>query len=84
LCLLNCALDSIGRGKRGSQTPKRWKNLCREFIMSARNGDKSRFHRERKQKIARRKRTQELLERAAKAGKAVEKAPGGQRRSVSA
>lgn len=32
-----------------------------ESIMSARNGDKSRFHRERKQKIARRKRTQELL-----------------------
>lgn len=31
--------------------------------MSARNGDKSRFHRERKQKIARRKRTQELLHR---------------------
>jgi len=31
--------------------------------MSARNGDKSRFHRERKQKIARRKRTQDLLHR---------------------
>lgn len=29
--------------------------------MSARNGDKSRFHRERKQKIARRKRSRELL-----------------------
>jgi hypothetical protein len=29
--------------------------------MSAINGDKSRFHRERKQKIARRKRTKELL-----------------------
>jgi len=29
--------------------------------MSARNGDRSRFHRERKQKIARRKRTKELL-----------------------
>ena len=29
--------------------------------MSARNGDKSRHHRERKQKIARRKRTRELL-----------------------
>jgi hypothetical protein len=29
--------------------------------MSARNGDKSRFHRERKQKIARRKRNQGLL-----------------------
>jgi hypothetical protein len=35
--------------------------------MSARNGDRSRFNRERKQKIARRKRTQELLERATKA-----------------
>lgn len=31
--------------------------------MSSRNGDRSRFHRERKQKIARRKRTRELLER---------------------
>jgi hypothetical protein len=37
--------------------------------MSARNGDKSRFNRERKQKIARRKRTHQLLERAAKAPK---------------
>ena len=33
--------------------------------MSALNGDKSRFNRERKQKIARRKRTRELLNRAA-------------------
>jgi hypothetical protein len=33
--------------------------------MSARNGDKSRYHRERKQKIARRKRTLELLHQAA-------------------
>jgi hypothetical protein len=31
--------------------------------MSARNGDKSRYHRERKQKIARRQRTRELLKR---------------------
>jgi hypothetical protein len=31
--------------------------------MSARNGDKSRFHRERKQKTARRQRTRELLKR---------------------
>jgi len=37
--------------------------------MSARNGDKSRFNRERKQKIARRKRIFELLEHAAKAPK---------------
>jgi len=48
--------------------------------MSARNGDKSRFNRDRKQKIARRKRTQELLERAAKALKSVRAQP----RSVSA
>lgn len=31
--------------------------------MSALNGDKSRYHRERKQKIARRARTRELLKR---------------------
>jgi len=37
--------------------------------MSSLNGDKSRFHRERKQKIARRKRTRELLEREATQGK---------------
>ena len=45
--------------------------------MSARNGDKSRFHRERKQKIARRKRTQELLRgtaEAVQAGKATGRA----------
>jgi hypothetical protein len=34
--------------------------------MSVRNGDKSRFNRQRKQNIARRKRTHELLERAIK------------------
>ncbi len=33
--------------------------------MSARNGDKSRFHRDRKQKIARRQRSRELLNRGA-------------------
>lgn len=37
--------------------------------MSRRNGDKSRFNRERKQKIARRKRTRELLNREAMSGK---------------
>lgn len=35
--------------------------------MSAQNGDKSRFHRVRKQRIARRKRVQELLKRPANA-----------------
>jgi hypothetical protein len=34
--------------------------------MSARNGDKSRFNRKRKQKIARRKHNHELLERGKK------------------
>ncbi len=33
--------------------------------MSAVNGDKSRFNRERKQKLARRKRNREMLQRAA-------------------
>jgi hypothetical protein len=39
--------------------------------MSALNGDKSRFHRERKQKIARRKRTRELLKGAARQPRSV-------------
>lgn len=39
--------------------------------MSARNGDKSRFHRIRKQKIARRKRVQELLKCPANARMSV-------------
>ena len=40
--------------------------------MSGRNGDKSRFHRERKQKIARRLRTRELLKRGTAEGKSVD------------
>ena len=52
--------------------------------MSARNGDKSRFHRERKQKIARRKRTHELLKRAANAPKSDEPTVRAQPRPVSA
>ncbi|MFZ1919883.1 MAG: hypothetical protein WAU58_20110 [Terriglobales bacterium] len=39
--------------------------------MSSMNGDKSRYHRERKQKIARRKRTRELLACTATHGKPV-------------
>jgi len=52
--------------------------------MSARNGDKSRFHRERKQKIARRKRSQQLLERAAKTRNSAETTVRAQPRPVSA
>jgi hypothetical protein len=52
--------------------------------MSARNGDKSRFNRERKQKIARRKRTYGLLERAANARKLEDTTVVAQPRSVSA
>ena len=52
--------------------------------MSAKNGDKSRFHRERKQKIARRKRTRELLGRPAIAPKAPETAVRARPKSVSA
>lgn len=51
--------------------------------MSARNGDRSRYHRERKQKIARRKRTHELLKRGATQRKAV-KAAAAAPKSVSA
>jgi len=41
--------------------------------MSALNGDKSRFHRERKQKLARRKRTRELLKHAATQSKPADR-----------
>jgi len=47
--------------------------------MSALNGDKSRYHRERKQKIARRQRTRELLKRKAvepKSGNASSRTKG--------
>jgi len=52
--------------------------------MSERNGDKSRFNRERKQRIARRKPTRELLERAAKARKSADTTVRTQPRSVPA
>jgi len=52
--------------------------------MSARNGDRSRFNRSRKQKIARRKRTRELLEREEKAPKPGDTRVRTQPRPVSA
>jgi hypothetical protein len=52
--------------------------------MSSINGDKARFHRERKQKLARRKRTRELLERAAAQGKSIDNPPARAPRSVPA
>lgn len=52
--------------------------------MSALNGDKSRFNRVRKQKIARRKRTHELLERPAKTYKPEATSARAQPRAVSA
>jgi hypothetical protein len=52
--------------------------------MSRINGDKSRFHRERKQKIARRKRNQELLKNWAEQGRTAASAPGSKPKAVSA
>jgi len=52
--------------------------------MSARNGDKSRFHRERKQKIARRQRTSELLKREAEERQSVNVSARAKGRPVSA
>ena len=57
---------------------------CQEVTMSARNGDKSRFHRERKQKIARRKRNQEILARAASEGRPADTTARAKPRSVPA
>jgi hypothetical protein len=51
--------------------------------MSRINGDKSRFHRERKQKLARRKRNRELFQSEAAPGKSV-KTPAPVKSKVSA
>ncbi len=52
--------------------------------MSGINGDKSRFHRERKQKIARRKRNRELLKSLAEQGRAVPGSSASKPKPVSA
>jgi hypothetical protein len=52
--------------------------------MSERNGDKSRFHRERKQKIARRKRSHEMREQAVNPQKSEKTAERAKARLVSA
>ena len=52
--------------------------------MSALNGDKSRFHRKRKQKIARRRQTRELLRREATERRSVDRSGGDKGRPVSA
>jgi len=52
--------------------------------MSAINGDKSRFNRERKQKIARRKRNRELLKNMAAHGKSAAIPAGAKPGTVSA
>jgi len=52
--------------------------------MSARNGDKSRFHRERKQKIARRNRTRELMKQASTRPNSGDARRGAKREAVSA
>jgi hypothetical protein len=52
--------------------------------MSQINGDKARFNRERKQKIARRKRTRELLRREAMQSRSVGRPVAARKGSVSA
>lgn len=52
--------------------------------MSGINGDKSRFNRERKQKIARRTRNREMMKRLAEANKLVPPASTSKPQAVSA
>jgi hypothetical protein len=55
-----------------------------EFIMSAINGDKSRFNRVRKQRIALRQRTRELLKNMTSQPKPAAASAGSQPKTVSA
>jgi hypothetical protein len=82
-------VDRVARLMAGAAV-KRLAKLGREqiifmsgVIMSARNGNKSRFDHERKQRIAQRRRTHEL-ERGAKAGKSGDTRFSAQPRLVSA
>jgi hypothetical protein len=52
--------------------------------MSGINGDKSRFHRERKQKIAKRNRKRELMNRLTEAHKPATPASGSKPKTMSA
>jgi hypothetical protein len=52
--------------------------------MSGINGDKSRFHRERKQKIAKRNRNRELMNRLTEAHKLATPASGSKPKTMSA
>jgi hypothetical protein len=52
--------------------------------MSGINGDKSRFHRERKQKIARRSRNRELMKRVTEVHKSASAAVDAKPKAVSA
>ncbi len=56
----------------------------KEFTVSRVNGDKARFHRKRKQKIAQRERTRELVQSLAVAHKAPGKASASKPKTVSA
>lgn len=51
--------------------------------MSGTNGDKARFHRERRQKIARRQRSRELVKSLAEQGKSARASSGAKSKTVS-
>jgi hypothetical protein len=53
-----------------------------ELKMSGRNGDRARFHRDRKKKIARRKRNREMLKGLAEQGKMAASSSGSKPMAV--
>jgi len=73
-----CAQWDLRRRDRASTSPN-----DKESNMSGINGDKSRFHRERKQKIARRKRNRELLKNLAEGQKLTPPASVSKPKTVS-
>jgi hypothetical protein len=85
LLLNNRILPAAGTHTKSSRNPiASESNQSEEFHMSALNGDKSRYHRERKQKIARRQRTRKLLKQVAVEHKSADPSAGAKPRSVSA
>jgi len=77
--ILQSQKEPFPENQRSSTSPHE-----QELTMSGINGDKSRFHRERKQKIARRSRNRGLWKRLAEERKPAAPASGSKPKEVSA
>lgn len=80
-------IHAEGHGTKKLVTVQRFNPIIhgmQEFTMSSLNGDKSRFNRERKQKLARRKRNRKLMDATTAPGKSAPDSSAAKQKPVSA